>query len=123
MSYEEFDWMEMLNSGTLAKQRVCVLDKYIDKHNLLALKGKNKPQKVNAIMDHLQSFAESTQTNKQSSLSVEEVDDHDEREVDEGDEALPIAFVLVMKTLYWEKWESRVISCQNQSRTLLNAVI
>ena len=27
MSYEEFDWMEMLNSGTLAKQRVCVLDK------------------------------------------------------------------------------------------------
>ena len=28
MSYEEFDWMEMLNSGTLAKQHVCVLDKY-----------------------------------------------------------------------------------------------
>ena len=92
MSYEEFNWMEMLNSGTLAKQRVCVLKKYIHKHNLLAVKGKNKPQKVNAIMDHLRSFAKSTQTNKQSSLSVEieEVDDHDEREVDEGDEALPI---------------------------------
>ena len=89
MSYEEFDWMEMLSSGTLAKQRVCVLDKYIDKHNLLAVKGKNKPQKVNAIMDHLRSFAESTKTNKQCSLSVEEVDDHDECEVDEGDEALP----------------------------------
>ena len=29
MSYEEFDWMEMLNSGTLAKQRVCVLDTQI----------------------------------------------------------------------------------------------
>ena len=28
MSYEEFDWMEKLNSGTLAKQHVCVLDKY-----------------------------------------------------------------------------------------------
>ena len=28
------------------------------------------------------------QTNKQSSLSVEEVDDHDECEEDEGDEAL-----------------------------------
>ena len=64
------------NSGTLARQQVCVLDKYIHKHNLLAVKGKNKPQKVNAIMDHLQSFAESTQTNKQSSLSVEKVDDH-----------------------------------------------
>ena len=77
------------NSGTLAKQRVCVVDKCIHKHNLLAVKGNNKPQKVNAIMDHLRSFAESTQTNKQSSLSVEEVDDHDECEEDEGDEALP----------------------------------
>ena len=84
----ELDWMEMLNSGTLAKQRVCVLDKYIHKHNLLAVKGKNKPQKVNGIMDHLRSFAESTQANKQSSLSVEEVDDHDECDVEEGDEAL-----------------------------------
>ena len=53
------------------------------------MKGKNKPQKVNAIMDHLQSFAESTQTNKQSSLSVEEVNDHDECDVDERDETLP----------------------------------
>ena len=58
--------MEMLNSGTLAKQRVCVLDKYIHKHTLLAVKDKNKPQQVNAIMDHLRSFAESTQTNKQT---------------------------------------------------------
>ena len=48
----------MLSSGTLAKQHVCVLDKYIHKHNLLAVKGKNKPQKVNAIMDHLRSQAE-----------------------------------------------------------------
>ena len=39
----------MLISGTLAKQRVCVLHKYIHKHNLLVVKG----QKVNAIMDHL----------------------------------------------------------------------
>ena len=64
----ELDWMEMLNSGTLAKQRVCVLDKYIHKHNLLAVKGKNKPQIVNAIMDQLRPFAESTQTNKQTKL-------------------------------------------------------
>ena len=43
MSYEEFDGMEMMNSGILAKQRRCVLDKYIRKHNLLEVKGKNKP--------------------------------------------------------------------------------
>ena len=53
---------------------------------------------------------------KQSSLSVEEMDDHDECEVDKGDEALHTC-PRVMKTL-----SSRVISCQNQSRTL-NAVI
>ena len=82
MSCEEFDWMEMLNSGKL--------DKCIHRHNSLAVKGKNKPQKVNVIKDHLRSFAESKQTNKQSSLSVEQMDDHDEREVDEGDQALPI---------------------------------
>ena len=68
MFYEEFDWIEMLNGRAPAKQRVCVLDKYIHKHNLLAVKGKNKPQKVNAIMDQLRSFAESTQTNKQTKL-------------------------------------------------------
>ena len=53
------------------------------------MKGKNKPQKVNAIMNHVRSFSESTQTNKQSSLIVEDVDDHGECDVDEGDEALP----------------------------------
>ena len=68
MSCEEFDKMEMLNSGKLAKQRVCALNEYIHKHNSLAVKGKNKPQKVNAIMDHLRSFAESTQTNKAPSV-------------------------------------------------------
>ena len=102
MSYQEFDWMEMLNRGTLAKQRVCVLHKYIHKHNLLVVKGKNKPHKVNAIMDHLTSFAKSTQTNKQSSLSVEEVDDHDYSAVQlKGMRHYPL--VLVMKTFYWEK--------------------
>ena len=68
MSYEEFDCMEMLNSGKLAKQRVCALNEYIHKHNSLAVKGKNKTQKVNAIMDHLRSFAKSTQTNKAPSV-------------------------------------------------------
>ena len=102
MSYEEFDWMDMLNSGKLAKQLVCVLEKYIHEHNLLAVKGKNKPQKVNAIMYRLWSFAESTLTNKQSSLSVEEVDDRDECEGElKGMRHYPL--VLVMKTLYREK--------------------
>ena len=34
MSYEDFDWQKMINEGTLEKQRVCVLDKYIEKHHL-----------------------------------------------------------------------------------------
>ena len=33
MFYEEFDWKEMLNDRTLAKQCVPILDKDIQKHN------------------------------------------------------------------------------------------
>ena len=67
MSYEEFDWNEMLNDGTLAKQRVPILEKYIEKHNLLAVKSGKKSQKVNAIIDHLQS-------NKRKRIDEEEYD-------------------------------------------------
>ena len=62
ISYEELDWMEMLNSGTIGKEHACVLDKYIHIHNLLPVKGKNKSEKVNAFMDQLCSFAKSKQT-------------------------------------------------------------
>ena len=67
MSYQEFDWMEMLNSGTLAKQPVCVLDEYIHKHNLLAVKGKYKPQEFNAINGSLTVICRD-HTNKQTKL-------------------------------------------------------
>ena len=67
MSYQEFDWMEMLNSGTLAKQPVCVLDEYIHKHNLLAMKGKYKPQEFNAINGSLTVICRE-HTNKQTKL-------------------------------------------------------
>ena len=39
-SDEESDWMEMLNSGTLEKLHVCVLDKFVHKYNLFAVKDK-----------------------------------------------------------------------------------
>lgn len=73
----------MLNDGTLAKQRVPVLNKYIEKHNLFAVKTKKKSQKVQAIVDHLQSSAK--KRDKQTCLQVEDLDD--ECEVDETDEA------------------------------------
>ena len=53
MSYEDFDWQKMINEGTLEKQRVCVLDKYIEKHHLSAVRNKNKPEKVSASIHHL----------------------------------------------------------------------
>ena len=73
----------MLNDGTLAKQRVPVLNKYIEKHNLFAVKTKKKSQKVQAIVDHLQSSAK--RRDKQTCLQVEDLDDY--CEVDETDEA------------------------------------
>jgi hypothetical protein len=82
MSYGEFDWNEMLNDGT--KQRVPILDKYIQKHNLLAVKSKKKPQKVNAIIDHLRS-------NKKSPINEEEPDNQHDSE-DEFNETLSTCF-------------------------------
>lgn len=79
MSYEEFNWNEMLNDGTLAKQRAPILDKYIEKHNLLAVKSGKKSQKVNAIIDHLQS-------NKRKRIDEEEYDSEYEYEYDSEDE-------------------------------------
>ena len=70
MSYEEFDWNEMLNDGTLAKQCVPILDKHIEKHNLLAVKSGKKPQKVNAIIDHLQSNKENALMRKNMILNM-----------------------------------------------------
>lgn len=86
MSYEEFDWNEMLNDGTLAKQRVPILDKYIEKHNLLAVKSGKKSQKVNAIIDHLQS-------NKRKRIDEEEYDfEYEYDSEDEYEETLPTCF-------------------------------
>ncbi|CAB3986840.1 RNA-directed DNA polymerase from transposon X-element [Paramuricea clavata] len=42
MSCEDFDWQKMFNEGTLAKQHVCILDKYIEKYNLSAVRNKKK---------------------------------------------------------------------------------
>ena len=50
MSYKEFDWNKMLNDGTLATQRVPVLNKYIEEHNLFSVKTKKKSEKVTAII-------------------------------------------------------------------------
>ena len=86
MSYEEFDWNEMLNDGTLAKQRVPILDKYIKKHNLLAVKRGKKSQKVNAIIDHLQS-------NKRKRIDEEEYDsEYEYNSEHEYEETLPTCF-------------------------------
>ena len=76
---------------------------YNHKHNLVAVKGKNKPQKGNAIMDHLRSFAESKtnkQTNKAPSVWKRWMIRMNVKEM-KGMRHYPL--VLVMKTLYCEK--------------------
>ena len=52
VSYEDFDCQKIVNKGTLEKQRVCVLDEYIEKHHLSAVRHKNKPEKVSAVIHH-----------------------------------------------------------------------
>ena len=53
MSCDDFDWYKMLDDGTLEKQRVAILDKYIYHYQLLSVRNKNKPEKLRSIIKHL----------------------------------------------------------------------
>ena len=53
MSCDDFDWYKMLDDGTLEKQRVAILNKYIDHYQLPLVRNKNKPEKSRAITKHL----------------------------------------------------------------------
>ena len=44
---------KMVNEGTLKKQRVCFLDKYIEKHHLSHNEKQEKTEKVGDIIYHL----------------------------------------------------------------------
>ena len=72
MSYEDFDWQKMVNEGTLEKQRVCVLDKNIEKHHLSTVRNKNKPEKVSAIIHHLLHAVSTSERDEDQDLVIEE---------------------------------------------------
>ena len=38
--YDDFDWYKILDDGTLEKQRVAILNKYIDDYQLLLVRDK-----------------------------------------------------------------------------------
>ena len=73
MSFEDFDWQKMVNEGTLAKQRVWVLDKYIEKHHLSPVRDKNKPEKVIAIIHHLLHAVSTSESDEDQDLVIEEI--------------------------------------------------
>ena len=50
---DDFDWYKMLDDATLKKQRVAILNKYIDHYQLPLVRNKNKPEKLRAIIKHL----------------------------------------------------------------------
>ena len=53
MLCDDFDWYKMLDDRTLEKQRVAILNKYIDHYQLPLVWNKNKPEKLRAIIKHL----------------------------------------------------------------------
>ncbi len=57
-SCEDFDWQKMLEDGTLKKQRVTILDKYIEYYQSSSVLNKNKPEKLKAIIQHMQNAPE-----------------------------------------------------------------
>ena len=82
MSYEDFDWQKMVNEGTLEKQRVCVLDKYIEKHHLSAVRNKNKPEKVSAIIHHLLHAVSTSERDEDQDLVIEEIGESSDEKSD-----------------------------------------
>lgn len=73
MSYEDFDLQKMVNEWTLEKQRVCILGKYIEKHHLSAVRSKNKPEKVSAIIHHLLHAVSTSECDEDQDLVIEEI--------------------------------------------------
>ena len=82
MSYADFDWQKMVNEGTLQKQRVCVLHKYIEKHHLSAVRNKNKPEKVSAIIHHLLHAVCTSERDEDQDLVIEEIGESSDEKSD-----------------------------------------
>jgi hypothetical protein len=72
--YEDYDWKAMLNDGSLTKQTVAVLDKYLKHHKLNS--ASNKKAKLSAVQRHIthKSNANSQTTEKEKSDSGNEGD-------------------------------------------------
>ena len=66
LSYEEYNWEEIINDGQLKSMIVASLDKYLNHNSLKHLRGKNK-QKVEGIRLHY--MRNQVQLNATSSIS------------------------------------------------------
>ena len=85
MCYEDFDWQKMVNEvneGTFEKQRVCVLDKYIEKHHLSAVRNNTKPGKVSAIIHHLLHAVSTSEREEDQDLVIDEIGESSDEKSD-----------------------------------------
>ena len=66
----------------MEKQRVCVLDKYIEKHHLSAVRNKKKPENVSAINHHLLHAVSTSERDGDQDLVIEEIGESSDEKSD-----------------------------------------
>ena len=94
MEYDDYNWLELVNNGSLSKLVISELNKYLKKHNLNTTG--NKHAKMQIIKRHIQTLGDASMEtsdaeNVESNIAEEESEDsdHDEQleseSIDEGE--------------------------------------
>ena len=85
MEYDDYNWLELVNNGSLSKLVVSELNKYLKKHNLNTTG--NKHAKMQIIKRHIQTLGDASMEtsdaeNVESNIAEEESEDsdHDEQQ-------------------------------------------
>ena len=83
MSYEDLDWQKMVSEGTLEKQRVVSLTSTLKSITCMsAVRNKNKPKKVSAIIHHLPHAVSTSERDEDQDLVIEEIGESSDEKSD-----------------------------------------
>ena len=82
--YEDFDWVSMLEDGSLTKQTIAVLDKYLRHYNI-DCQGRKKA-KLNEVQRHITNHLAVTQNLREQDSDADESEEDEVLTCDEDDE-------------------------------------
>ena len=82
--YEDFDWVAMLEDGSLTKQTIAVLDKYLRHHNIDC--QRKKKAKLNEVQRYITNHLAVTQKLREQDSDTNESKEDEVVTCDEDDE-------------------------------------